>query len=67
MVPGQHDRPTGCLLSPRCTYAVERCRRDMPPMAGAADRRVRCHFPLDAAGQPTGGWASEAVHVEGAA
>ena len=47
MVPGQHDRPTGCLLSPRCAYAVERCRRDMPPIAGVAGRRVRCHFPLD--------------------
>ena len=59
MVPGQHDRPTGCLLSPRCAYAVERCRRDMPPIAGVADRRVRCHYPLDSAGRPTGGWRSE--------
>jgi dipeptide transport system ATP-binding protein len=67
MVPGQHDRPTGCLLSPRCTYAVERCRRDMPPMCGSADRRVRCHFPLDAAGRPTGGWQPEAASVESAA
>ncbi len=67
MVPGQHDRPTGCLLSPRCTYAVARCRRDMPPMAGSADRRVRCHFPLDAAGRPTGGWQPEAASVESAA
>jgi dipeptide transport system ATP-binding protein len=64
MVPGQHDRPTGCLLSPRCTYAVERCRRNMPPIAGVADRRVRCHFPLDSAGLPTGGWKPEAVHAE---
>jgi dipeptide transport system ATP-binding protein len=63
MVPGQHDRPSGCLLSPRCTYAVERCRRDMPPIAGIADRRVRCHFPLDSAGLPTGGWKPEAVHA----
>jgi len=61
MVPGQHDRPTGCLLSPRCAYAVERCRRDMPPIAGVSDRRVRCHYPLDSAGRPTGGWRSEAA------
>ena len=61
MVPGQHDRPTGCLLSPRCTYAVERCRRDMPAMAGSGDRRARCHFPLDAARQPTNGWRPEGV------
>ena len=67
MVPGQHDRPTGCLLSPRCAYAVERCRRDMPPMTGSADRRVRCHFPLDVAGRPTGGWRPEAARVASAA
>jgi len=59
MVPGQHDRPTGCLLSPRCTYAVARCRRDMPLIAGDAGRRVRCHFPLDGAGRPTAGWRPE--------
>jgi len=59
MVPGQHDRPTGCLLSPRCTYAVARCRRDMPPIAGDAGRRVRCHFPLDGTGRPTAGWRPE--------
>ncbi len=61
MVPGQHDRPTGCLLSPRCTFAVERCRRELPPLAGAAGRLVRCHFPLDSAGRPTGGWRPETL------
>ena len=59
MVPGQHDRPTGCLFSPRCAYAVARCRREMPPLAERAGRRARCHFPLDAQGRPTGGWAPE--------
>src|SRR6266581_7652873 len=34
IVPGQHDRPTGCLLSPRCAYAVERCRSEQPALAG---------------------------------
>ena len=66
MVPGQHDRPSGCLLSPRCAYAVARCRREMPPLAGAADRQARCHFPLDANGMSTGGWVSETTvaHME---
>jgi dipeptide transport system ATP-binding protein len=64
MVPGQHDRPTGCLLSPRCAYALERCRRDMPLMTTSADRGVRCHFPLDASGRPTGGWIAETEHAE---
>ncbi|MGE5765787.1 MAG: dipeptide/oligopeptide/nickel ABC transporter permease/ATP-binding protein, partial [Bacteroidota bacterium] len=27
VVPGAYDRPSGCLLSPRCRYAVARCRR----------------------------------------
>jgi dipeptide transport system ATP-binding protein len=59
IVPGQSDRPTGCLLSPRCEYAVERCRREQPALAGPAGRQVRCHFPLDALGRPTHGWIPE--------
>jgi dipeptide transport system ATP-binding protein len=59
IVPGQHDRPKACLLSPRCPYAVERCRREAPALAGPAGRQVRCHFPLDAGGRPTGQLASE--------
>jgi dipeptide transport system ATP-binding protein len=61
VVPGQHDRPRGCLLSPRCRYAVERCRREQPPLAGPRDRRVRCFFPLDASGRPGGGWQADAI------
>jgi dipeptide transport system ATP-binding protein len=56
IVPGQYDRPTGCLLSPRCEYAVERCRKEQPALVGPAGRKVRCHFPLDAQGRPTRGW-----------
>ena len=63
MVPGQHDRPTGCLLSPRCVYAVERCRREMPSVAVDGSRRVRCHFPLDAAGRPTNFWQPEGANL----
>jgi dipeptide transport system ATP-binding protein len=59
MVPGQFDRPTGCMFSPRCAYAIERCRRDSPQLAGSGARRVRCHFPLAAEGGPTAGWAEE--------
>ena len=46
MVPGQHDRPTGCLLSPRCAYAVERCRREMPSVA--IDAESPCPLSLSA-------------------
>ncbi|TMG80466.1 MAG: ATP-binding cassette domain-containing protein [Betaproteobacteria bacterium] len=63
VVPGQHDRPKACLLSPRCDYAVERCRREAPAFAGPMERKVRCHFPLDAAGRPTNGWQCEAQKI----
>jgi len=59
VVPGAHDRPTGCLLHPRCDYAIERCRREQPLLAGPPGRQARCHFPLDAAGRPTHGWRPE--------
>ena len=68
IVPGQHDRPTGCLLSPRCDYATGRCRSEQPEFEGPAGRKVRCHFPLDADGRPTRGWAPDAdvVAAQGA-
>ena len=47
VVPGQYDRPEGCLLSPRCPYAAERCRREQPGLEGDTGRQVRCFFPLD--------------------
>ena len=46
MVPGQYDRPSGCLLSPRCPIAQERCVRERPELISYADRAVRCHTPL---------------------
>ncbi len=42
VVPGQFDRPTGCLFSPRCQLAEDRCRTIPPTMQGGA----LCHFPL---------------------
>jgi dipeptide transport system ATP-binding protein len=46
MVPGIDDRPNGCLFNPRCRYADDRCRRELPALtADAAGRRVRCHYP----------------------
>ena len=53
VVPGLRDRPAGCLLSPRCEFALARCWADRPELAGPPERKVRCHFPLDAAGRPT--------------
>jgi len=50
VVPGIEDRPTGCLFSPRCSYADERCRQVMPELTTDGEgRQVRCLKPLDAA------------------
>ena len=57
VVPGQYDRPRGCLLAPRCSHAEEVCRAQRPGLAEVPDgsaAQVRCHFPLDPAGVPTG-------------
>lgn len=52
VVPGQYDRPSGCLLAPRCPYVFDRCIRERPQLLGRTDAAVRCHTPLDAAGNP---------------
>lgn len=47
VVPGQYDRPRGCLLSPRCAYVQPYCRRYRPQMEPADNGAVRCYFPLN--------------------
>lgn len=42
VVPGQFDRPSGCLFSPRCALATELCRTTPPPRLEGA----LCHYPL---------------------
>jgi dipeptide transport system ATP-binding protein len=42
VVPGQFDRPKGCLFSPRCALATELCRSTVPPRLEGA----LCHYPL---------------------
>ncbi len=42
VVPGQFDRPTGCLFSPRCPLATDLCRRVVPMRVMGA----LCHYPL---------------------
>jgi dipeptide transport system ATP-binding protein len=43
IVPGALDRPTGCLLSPRCPRVHESCRIERP----ALEHGVRCFFPVE--------------------
>ena len=45
VVPGQYDRPKGCLLRPRCPYATAECREVAPTTQGNLDRQVKCHTP----------------------
>jgi dipeptide transport system ATP-binding protein len=47
MVPGQFDRPSGCLFSPRCKFATELCRDVAPPRQGAEFGAALCHYPLE--------------------
>ncbi|QLG89276.1 ATP-binding cassette domain-containing protein [Chitinibacter bivalviorum] len=52
VVPGQYDRPHGCLLSPRCPYVTETCRNTKPALLPLAGTSVRCFTPLDSNGIP---------------
>jgi dipeptide transport system ATP-binding protein len=42
VVPGRHDRPTGCLLAPRCPQVQPRCGGERPVLEDG----VRCFFPM---------------------
>ena len=51
VVPGQFDRPQGCLFSPRCSLADERCRSQKPPVQAPELGLARCHYPIPTPGQ----------------
>lgn len=46
VVPGQFDRPKGCLFSPRCSYADDQCHTQQPIRADAKNGYALCHYPL---------------------
>ena len=47
VVPGQHDRPSACLLSPRCPHVRDECRATHPGLLAMPDGgQARCLFPL---------------------
>ncbi len=46
VVPGQFDRPPGCLFSPRCKLATELCRRSVPERQPERYGQALCHYPL---------------------
>jgi peptide/nickel transport system ATP-binding protein len=43
MVPSPANMPVGCRFHPRCSHAMDRCRRQEPPMTRLGEhRRVSC-------------------------
>jgi dipeptide transport system ATP-binding protein len=42
VVPGQFDRPPGCLFAPRCEFATALCHSTQPERTGG----TLCHYPL---------------------
>ena len=46
VVPGQFDRPAGCLFAPRCQFTNQRCQETKPTPLGVEAAFARCHFPL---------------------
>jgi len=46
VVPGQFDRPQGCLFAPRCAFAQDICHSTAPRLIHG----VLCHFPLNTKG-----------------
>jgi dipeptide transport system ATP-binding protein len=48
IVPGQFDKPEGCLFSPRCSQVQQRCHQERPWPAGPELGQALCHFPLPA-------------------
>ncbi len=47
VVPGQFDRPRGCLFSPRCQFADAKCKAEPPQPRDDSMGRARCHYPLN--------------------
>ena len=47
VVPGQGDRPQGCLFHPRCAYADDKCRTVVPARQGPEAGEALCHYPLN--------------------
>lgn len=47
VVPGQFDRPAGCLFSPRCKFADAKCNSSTPTPLSAEAGFARCFYPLN--------------------
>ena len=52
--PDLRDLPSGCAFHPRCRWALDRCKTDVPLLqpVGGADREVACWLHRDGATPP---------------
>ena len=49
MVPNPLNLPKGCAFAPRCSWAIDRCASDMPPLVELEDgRKLRCFVDVTA-------------------
>ena len=47
-VPSAINIPSGCRFHPRCSYATERCKREVPPLFERTKRHLTaCHYEID--------------------
>ena len=52
VVPGQGDRPTGCLFNPRCRFRRPTCAEaSLPPVQPAELGHALCHYPAQRRGR----------------
>jgi oligopeptide/dipeptide ABC transporter ATP-binding protein len=65
-VPSPANPPTGCIFHPRCRYAKDRCKTDVPDLREVDGRMVACHFAdeLSLAGFDAS-QTSQAPHMSG--
>jgi len=48
VVPGQGDRPSGCLFNPRCDFGTKLCVKVVPPVQSSDLGQALCHYPRNA-------------------
>lgn len=41
-IPSQSSLPTGCVFHPRCKYATQQCKTEVPPLIETEGREVAC-------------------------
>jgi peptide/nickel transport system ATP-binding protein len=52
IVPALHDLGRGCAFAPRCTYATERCRQEIPPLVAQGAGHTAACFAVEEGRMP---------------